>query len=130
MSTPNPVQVAAVAARSADTMRKLAAVNASLRSENSELRDKVASYERNDRIREIASQMEEKGLNAELTYDEKIASLAGYSDLDRVEEAVKMASSGSLQLASVSSDDDSVQGRNDDAALNFAQYCVTGDSGN
>ncbi len=110
-------------------MRKLASRVRELEAANTELTSKVASYERNDRIVRLASEMEEKGLNAELTFEEKVASLAGYDNLERVEEAVKMASSGSLHLASVTTDEDGVRGRSSDALSSFAQFCVTGDSG-
>ena len=121
-------QVSAVAARSAATMRKLAAKNTELEAENTQLREKVASYERGDRVRSIATQMEDKGLNADMTFEEKVASLVGYSDLDKVEEAVKMASSGNLQLASVTTDDDNVRGQASNAAGGFMSFCATGES--
>jgi hypothetical protein len=131
MSSPTgPVQAAAVAARSADHLRKLASRVTELQAENAELTAKVASYERSERVHKIASAMEEKGLNIELTFEEKVASLTTYSDLERVEEAVKMASSGSLHLASVTDDDETVRGRVSGGLNSFAQFCVTGDSGN
>lgn len=130
MSTPqvSNTQVSAVAARGAATLRKLASRNEELEQENQALREKVASYEKGDRIRSIAQQMEDKGLNADMTFDEKVASLTNYDDLDKVEEAVKMASSGNLQLASVTTEDDSVRGRAADSADGFLAFCTTGDS--
>jgi hypothetical protein len=65
-----------------------------LASENSELREKVASYEVRDRIEKIASDMEEKGLDAGLSHDEKLEMLrkkASEGSLEVVEHAVKLA---------------------------------------
>ena len=56
-----------------------------------ELEAKLAAQKRTDRIVKIASTMEEKGLNGELSYEEKLASLRERADLDVTEEAVKMA---------------------------------------
>jgi hypothetical protein len=128
-NTIGSIPVAAVAARSASQLRKLASRVQELERDNQQLQAKVASYERADRIRDIASVMEDRGLNIELTFEEKVASLAACADLDRVEEAVKMASSGSLNLPSVT-DDDSVPGHRVDSASGFAQFCLTGHSGN
>jgi len=57
-----------------------------------ELQTKVASYEKSDRIVKIAKEMEEKGLHAEYTFEEKVAHLRQVPDLKVTEEAVKMAS--------------------------------------
>lgn len=93
---------AVVLARSAKVASALADENDGLRVENDQLRAKIASYERRDRVRSLASQMEERGLNADLTFDEKIASIDSYEDLDQIEQAIKMAGAGSIDLPSVS----------------------------
>jgi len=67
----------------------------SLASENDALRQKVAAFEERTRVEKIAKAMEEKGLNADLDYTEKVAALLDKErtpNLDTVEEAVKMAS--------------------------------------
>jgi len=69
-----------------------------LTSENHELREKVASYEVRDRVEKIASEMEEKGIDAGLSHEEKLEMLqkkASEGTLDVVEHAVKLAASGS-----------------------------------
>lgn len=65
----------------------------SLVEENSDLKEKVASYRRESRIEKIAKDMEDKGLNNELSFEEKVASLRGSdTSLEVTEEAVKLAS--------------------------------------
>jgi hypothetical protein len=71
---------------------------AKLSGENSELREKVASFEVRDRVEKIASLMEEKGIDAGLGHDEKLEMLrkkASEGTLDVVEHAVKLAAQGS-----------------------------------
>jgi SepF-like predicted cell division protein (DUF552 family) len=75
---------------------------ASLEADKTGLVEKLASMERNREIEIIAKDMEEKGLNAELTFEEKIASIRNHRDLENVKEAVKMASSGEIRIANVS----------------------------
>lgn len=61
--------------------------------ENRDLRDKVANYQREFRIEKLAKDMEDKGLNNELSFEEKVASLRGSeTSLEVTEEAVKLAS--------------------------------------
>ena len=85
-------------------MMKLAAENLrGLSEENQELRTKLASYEKKDRVESLATIMEEKGLEPELSYEEKVAGLLTRDDLDVVEEAVGM-SAPQMKLASVHDD--------------------------
>jgi len=66
--------------------------------ENSELREKVASYEVRDRVEKIAAEMEAKGIDAGLSHDEKLEMLhkkAYEGGLEVVEHAVKLAAQGS-----------------------------------
>ncbi len=128
MSTNHVDGVAAVAARSAVTLRDLATKCASLEKENGTLRTKLASYERADQVRSIAKEMETRGLSPELSFDEKIASISKYDDLSRVQEAIKLAGGGSLSLAKV--DDSTAAGTSKDAAeASFQSFCLTGHSG-
>jgi hypothetical protein len=59
--------------------------------ENAALREKVASYERHVRVEKIARDMEDKGLNTDLDFNQKVAALAHAQNLDVTEEAIKMA---------------------------------------
>jgi len=117
-----PESLSAVAARGSAVMRKLAESNEALAQKVAELEAEVAGYKRSERVRELAESMEEKGLNSDLSMDEKIASIAKYKDLDQVEAAIKMAGSGSVDLASVS--DDPAPGA--DPTEDFHQFCVSG----
>jgi len=80
------------------TLRAQQARIQKLASENAQLREKVASYKVRDRIEKIASLMEEKGIDAGLSHDEKLDMLhkkASEGSLDVVEHAVKLAAQGS-----------------------------------
>lgn len=123
MTSLDMTKVAQVTARASKIASALANENDTLRQENAQLREKIASYERADRIRSLAAQMEEQGLNAELTLEEKVASLSQVEDLDRVEEAMKIAGAGSLKLASVSED---LHGQSFDPEQDLHHYLITG----
>jgi len=60
--------------------------------ENRDLKEKIAAKERDERIVKIAQEMEEKGLNDELTIEAKVAALKEVENLDVTEEAIKLAS--------------------------------------
>jgi hypothetical protein len=96
--------VAAVVARGVITLRAMTTKYASLQSENTQLREKIASMEREQEIAVLAKEMDEKGLNADLTFEEKVAHIRQHTDLSRVREAVKMASSGSVRIADVTTE--------------------------
>jgi hypothetical protein len=72
-----------------------------LSSENSALKEKVAYFERRERVEKLASVMDTKNLDPELSHEEKVARLMANDDLDVVEKAVEM-SSQQVKLASVS----------------------------
>ena len=95
-------QLAAVSARGAATMRTLMDKVASLEAENAELHAKLAMLTRDQEISKLAKEMEDKGLNADMTFEEKVASLRGHEHLENVREAVKMATAGGVQIADVS----------------------------
>lgn len=89
----------------AGQMMKLAAENLrALSEENQDLKTKVSHYEKKDRAERIAVKMEEKGLEPELSMQDKIAGLLKRDDLSVVEEAVGM-SAPQMKLASVSNDE-------------------------
>jgi len=63
-----------------------------LEAENTALRQKVAQFELRDRAVKVATIMEGKGLNEELSFEQKVASLMSEPDkLDVREEAAKIA---------------------------------------
>jgi hypothetical protein len=114
-------ELAAVSAKSARTIRALSEKVASLEGENLQLRTKLASNGRDAEISDLAREMEEKGLNADMTFEEKIAHLRGHAHLENVKEAVKMASAGSVHLAAVSDHPGT-------SALDpFTSFCLSGD---
>lgn len=98
----------------AGLMMKVAAENVrALSQENQELKTKVSHYEKRARAEQIASKMEEKGLEPELSIQEKIAGLLKRDDLSVVEEAVSM-SAPQMKLASVAEDGERVAVEGDD----------------
>jgi hypothetical protein len=52
---------------------------------------KLAHFERKERAEKIATQMEEKSLNSDLSFEEKVAHLMGQENLDVIEQAVGMS---------------------------------------
>jgi hypothetical protein len=93
-----------VSAAQAGQMMKLAAESLrALSEENQSLRTKVASYEKKERAERIAKAMDDKGLEPELEYQEKVAGLLQRDDLDVVEQAVGL-SAPQMKLASVHED--------------------------
>ena len=74
-----------------------------LSEENQDLKTKVAHYEKKERAEAIAIRMQEKGLEPELSYAEKVAGLLTRDNLAVVEEAVGMAAP-QMKLASVHDD--------------------------
>lgn len=106
-------------------MMKLAAENLrALSEENQNLKTKVAHFEKKERAEKIATAMEEKGLEPELDFKDKVSGLMKRDDLRVVEEAVGM-SAPQMKLASVHEDSRvTVEGgshdNSDNAALAFA----------
>jgi len=119
--------VSAVTARAAKVTRQLIDKNASLEAENADLRSKLASYERAERARGIARSMEERGLSPELTFEEKVASVMSFKDLDLVEQSIKLAGGGKLDLPRVS--DEKAPGSGSSSADAAHSFFVTGHSG-
>lgn len=87
-------EVAATLSQVGPTLRALS-------EENRALKEKVAHFEKRDRVEKIASVMEEKQLDTSSTYEEKIAALMQREDLDVVENAIQM-SAPQIKLAEVS----------------------------
>lgn len=109
----------------AENLRALSEENKSVKSENDELREKVAHFEREERIEKIAKAMENKNINSGLSFEEKLASLREHEKLDALEEAVNF-SAPQLKLASVSDERQAtVEGMGSDAAADtFAASLV------
>ncbi len=84
-------KVAEVLNQVAPTLRAQAATIEAQDSEISELRTKVAHYEKKERAEKIASVMESKKLDPDTNFSEKVAGLMERDNLDVVEEAVGMA---------------------------------------
>lgn len=98
----------------AGQMMKLAAENLrALSEENQDLKTKVSHYEKKARVEKIASSMEAKGLEPELSMEDKIAGLLKRDDLSVVEEAISM-SAPQMKLASVHDGDMRVAVEGDD----------------
>lgn len=99
-------QAAVIAARGAQEIRSLSAKCASLELENTQLHAKVAQLDRAASIEAIAEEMERKGLDDDLTHEEKVAKLASIADLSPVVAAVKMASAKTdVRLSTIGSVD-------------------------
>jgi hypothetical protein len=88
--------------------------------ENAELREKVAAYERHTRVEKIARDMEEKGLNPDLDFGQKVAALSYAQNLDVTEEAIKMAAPQGRVLGDVGD----VPGQ---GPSSFETYIMTGE---
>lgn len=97
-----PNEISVVAAKAANTIRALSEKVASLAAENQQLHEKLASIEREKEIDALAAAMEERGLNAHMTFDEKVASIRQHPNLALLEGAVKMASAGTVRIGEVS----------------------------
>lgn len=89
-------------AQAAETIRDLQGELDYTKQANVVLASKVASYERYEMSREIATLMEENNLNTQMTFEDKVASIYKAKSLENVREAVKMASSGTIQIAQLS----------------------------
>ena len=73
---------------------------------NLALRAKLANYERDDKIRGIAHEMQRKGLSPEMSVEEKVASLrTSDKNLEVISEAVGMTSQG-VDIGKVASRDE------------------------
>lgn len=107
-------QVQVVAMQAAQALRHLSA-------ENTQLKEKVAFYERQNRAEKIAFDMEAKNLEPELTYQEKVAKLMTSDNLDVVERAVGLAAQ-QVKLASLSDS----PGNSTDAVTAFEQGILAG----
>jgi hypothetical protein len=112
-----------ISSRDAQSLLKQAATAIrTLKGERDDLRTKVAHHEREDRVVKIAREMEDKDLNADMTFEEKVASVRKAKSLDATEEAIKMAAPQGNLLADVG--DDEAAGGGTDA---FTHFIMTGE---
>lgn len=72
-----------------------------LSDENCALKEKLAFFEKKDRVEKIASQMEAKHLNTDSNYSEKVARLMNEDNLDVMEKAIEL-SAPQVKLAALS----------------------------
>lgn len=86
-------KAAAVYAEVPGVLRKLASERDELRVANRTLQEKVAEYERSDRIEKIARSMHDKGIDVASSMEDKVERIkeaAERRSLDVIEEAVEM----------------------------------------
>lgn len=114
-------QAAIVSARGAQMLRALSEKVASLSDENLQLRSLLTQRQHEDSVREIAHEMEAKGLNAELSFEEKVANVSQYDDLSLIRQAVGMAAGAGIRFAKVAD----VPGRG--AADALTELCLGAD---
>jgi capsular polysaccharide biosynthesis protein len=119
------VQVAQLQKLASHTLRALSEENTTLRKDNSELIEKVASFEKRARAEKIANEMEAKGLNLGTTFEQKVAELLTNDRLDVVEEAVGLAAP-QMKLASVHEDGVEVESTGDQSSDRAAQVFAAG----
>jgi hypothetical protein len=82
-------------------LRTLSEKVASLSDENVRLHALLEQRQHEDSVRELAHEMESKGLNAEMSFEEKVAHISQYSDLSLIRQAVGMAAGGEVRFAKV-----------------------------
>lgn len=87
----------------AEVLHQVGPTLRALSEENQALKEKVAHYERRDRVEKIASQMEAKNLDPETSFDEKVERLMAADDLGVVEKAIEL-SAPQIKLAALSDD--------------------------
>lgn len=92
--------------KAAEVLRQVGPALRALSGENTTLKEKLAFYEKKERVEKIASSMDAKNLEPELSHEEKVERLMGQDDLDVVSKAVDM-SAQQVKLASISDYPDS-----------------------
>jgi len=94
---------------SKDASALLKQAGASIRNlveENQGLKQKLANQERDRRVVKLAQEMDEKGLNEELSLAEKVAHLRKVPNLEVTEQAVKIAARQGQGFGGVGGDDE------------------------
>jgi hypothetical protein len=85
----------------AATLSQVGPTLRALSEENQTLKEKVAAFQKRDRVEKIATHMEAKELDPSSSREEKVAALSEQTDLDVVEKAIEL-SAPQIKLASVS----------------------------
>lgn len=109
---------------SVDAASLLHTMAASLRKvaqERDGLIEKVASFERTERCVKIARDMEDKGFHADLSFEEKVASVAKSQNLEVTEEAIKLAAPQGQILGHIGEDQPG------GGVSPFESYIITGE---
>lgn len=119
MNTISGAQIGQMTKLASAALRTLSERNQMLEAEASELRTKVAHFERQAHAEKIAKQMHNKGIDPSTSIEEKIASLVQRDNLSVVEEAVSM-SSPQMKIASIVDGGVSADGAEGAAEANFA----------
>lgn len=113
-----------ISSQEAQSLLKTAASTIrALQEENSSLKTEKYTFEKEARVRRLATEMEEKGLHGDLNFEEKVAHLREVPSLEITEEAVKMAAPQNGGFASLS-DQPGVG-----ASSALETYILTGESG-
>ena len=95
-----------------------------LHSENAGLKEKLAAKDREDRVRGVASMMEEKELAPDLTFEQKLAHVRDAQNLEAVEEAVKLATPQGFTFGD---EGDIPSATGGDPAARFEAFVLTGE---
>jgi hypothetical protein len=109
------IEVANLTKVASAALRDLSKENVSLRSEVDSLKEKVASFEKKTRAEKLAQVMEEKGINSEMSYIQKVSDILERPNLDVVEEALSLTAP-QTKLASLHENDVEVESSGDAAA--------------
>jgi hypothetical protein len=107
----------------ATLLKQAGAAIRALKAENSGLREKVASGEREKRVEKIAREMEEKGLSSDLSFEQKIAAVRKAPNLEVTEEAIKLAAPQGNFFGQINDED----GPSGVGLSAFEQYIITGE---
>lgn len=103
----------------AEVLHQVGPAMRALSEENQALKEKVAHYERRDRVTKIASVMQQKNLDPESSYEDKIETLMKpESNLDVIEQAIDL-SAPQIKLAALSDQAGNAGGGADQAADTF-----------
>ncbi len=87
----------------AEILSQVGPVLRSQQAEISSLKEKVAFYEKRERVEKIAYEMTAKNLDPDTSHAQKVEALMGRDNLDVVEEAIEM-SAPQIKLAALSDD--------------------------
>lgn len=120
----NNAQVAQLSKLASATLRALSEENTTLRTENDDLKTKVAAFQKRARAEKIAAEMESKGLNSDVPFETKVAEILRKENLEVIEEAVSMAAP-QTKLASIHEDGVEVESSGDAATDAAAQRFAT-----